>query len=34
LGHTLGYQRGVHLDLLKGWVWCILLFHMVPFVPF
>jgi hypothetical protein len=26
LGHTLGYQLGVHLDILKGWVWCILLF--------
>jgi hypothetical protein len=34
LGHTLGYQLGVHFDNLKGWVWCILLFLMVPFVPF
>jgi hypothetical protein len=28
LGHTLGYQLGVHFDNLKGWVWCILLFLM------
>jgi hypothetical protein len=34
LGHTLGYQLGVHFDNFKGWVWCILLFLMVPFLPF
>ncbi len=28
LGHTLGYQLEAHFDNLKGWVWCILLFHM------